>query len=117
MSDSVEEILRELNLVLGVVGSFVCSNEGDSLGSVPSRFFDRRALDRVGHLAIQTISGLCTARSVRTVVLDFRYVNWQVIIQAFRQGCLCIVCLPDVNRPLMRMAAEQSVKQLSAVVR
>ena len=117
MPDTLEEILGELNLVLGVVGSFACSSEGDPLVSLPSRFFDRRALSLVGHVATQTIGGLRSVQAASAMQLDLAYANWHVLVKLFRDGCLCVVCLPDVNRPMLRMAADLAARQLSATLK
>jgi hypothetical protein len=39
------------------------------------------------------------------------------MVKAFRQGCLCVVCLPDVNRPMLSAAADLAAKQLAAAVK
>jgi len=117
MEGTLDDILQNVNLILGVVGSFVCSEDGETLASAPTRLFGRRALALVGRLTSQTIAGLRTSQKTRSVELSLAYANWQLLIKSLRGGCLCILCLPGVNRPLVRMAADSAAKEIASTLR
>jgi predicted regulator of Ras-like GTPase activity (Roadblock/LC7/MglB family) len=114
MTPKVQETLGDVNLVTGVIGSFVCSEEGDYLGSAPGRLFDRRALQLVGRTAAQILSGLRSSHRGNIEVVDLAYTKWRLLIQPFRGGCLCVLCLPTANLPMVKMAAASAAKRLAA---
>ena len=39
------------------------------------------------------------------------------LIKSLRGGFLCILCLPSVKRPLLRMAADSAAKEIASVIR
>lgn len=116
MERTLDDILQSVNLVPGVLGSFVCSEDGEALVSAPTRLFGRRALALVGRIASQTIAGLRSSQKTSSVELDLGYTNWQLLIKSCRGGCLCILCLPSVNRPLLRMSADSAAMEIASTL-
>ena len=58
----MEDILKDINTVVGVRGSFVCNGKGQVLASTPPALFDQTILSTVGRTIAQTTAGLATAR-------------------------------------------------------
>jgi predicted regulator of Ras-like GTPase activity (Roadblock/LC7/MglB family) len=58
----MEDILKDINAVMGVTGSFVCNGEGQVLASALPELFDKTILSTVGRTMAQTMAGLAIAR-------------------------------------------------------
>jgi len=61
----MEDILKDINAVMGVTGSFVCNGEGQVLASALSDLFDETTLSTVGRPMAQTMAGLAIARRLK----------------------------------------------------
>jgi predicted regulator of Ras-like GTPase activity (Roadblock/LC7/MglB family) len=61
----MEDILKNINVVVGVTGSFVCNGEGQVLASALSDLFDETILSTVGRTMAQTMAGLAIARRLK----------------------------------------------------
>ena len=61
----MEDILKNINVMVGVTGSFVCKGEGQVLASALPELFDETTLSTVGRTMAQTMAGLATARRLK----------------------------------------------------
>ena len=109
----MESILKDINAVVGVTGCFVCNNEGEILGSVLPGVFDREVISSVGRTAVQTLLGLQTTRRRRVNDLDLLYREGRVIVKSLGEGCLCILCVRNINVPLLNLTANLAAKKLT----
>jgi predicted regulator of Ras-like GTPase activity (Roadblock/LC7/MglB family) len=110
----VEGILKDINTVVGVTGSFICDGEGQVLASVLSDPLDETILSTVGRTMAQTMAGLATARRRKVSDMDLLYHEGRVVIKNLREGCLCILCVRHINVPLLNLTANVAVKKLAA---
>ncbi|MFB0535579.1 MAG: roadblock/LC7 domain-containing protein [Anaerolineae bacterium] len=113
----MESILEDINAVVGVTGCFVCNNEGEVLGSVLPGVFDRQVISSVGRTAVQTLLGLQTTRRRRVNDLDLLYREGRVIVKSLGEGCLCILCVRNINVPLLNLTANLAAKKLTTRLR
>jgi predicted regulator of Ras-like GTPase activity (Roadblock/LC7/MglB family) len=109
----VEDILRDINTVVGVTGSFVCSGEGQVLASALPNLFDETILSTVGRIMSQTIAGLTTTRRRKVGDIDLLYREGRVVVKNLREGCLCILCVRNINVPLLNLTANVANKKLA----
>ena len=58
----MENVLKDINAVVGVTGSFVCNGEGQVSASALPDLFDETILSTVGRTMAQTMAGLAIAR-------------------------------------------------------
>ena len=108
----MESILEDINAVVGVTGCFVCDSEGEVLASVLPGVFGETALT-AGRTAMQTILGLQTTRHRRVNDLDLLYREGRIIVKSLGEGCLCILCVRNINVPLLNLTANLAVKKLT----
>ncbi|TEU17854.1 MAG: roadblock/LC7 domain-containing protein [Anaerolineales bacterium] len=108
----MESILEHINAVVGVTGCFVCDSEGEVLASVVPGVFDGEVVSSVGRTAMQTILGLQTTRRRRVNDLDLLYREGRIVVKSLREGCLCILCVRNINVPLLNLTANLAVKKL-----
>jgi predicted regulator of Ras-like GTPase activity (Roadblock/LC7/MglB family) len=112
----MENILKNINAVLGVTGCFVCDNEGQVLASALPDIFDDDILSAIGRIVTQTVAGLATSRRRRVVDIDLVYSQSRFIAKYFGKGCLCVLCVRDINLPLLNLTAKMVTKRLIPMV-
>jgi predicted regulator of Ras-like GTPase activity (Roadblock/LC7/MglB family) len=109
----MESTLEHINAVVGVTGCFVCDSEGEVLASVLPGVFDGELVSSAGRTAMQTILGLQTTRRRRVNDLDLLYREGRIIVKSLGQGCLCILCVRNINVPLLNLTANLAAKKLT----
>jgi predicted regulator of Ras-like GTPase activity (Roadblock/LC7/MglB family) len=109
----MESILEDINTVVGVTGCFVCDSEGEVLASVLPGVFDGEMVSSAGRTAMQTVLGLQTASRRRVNDLDLLYREGRVIVKSLGEGCLCILCVRNINVPLLNLTANLATKKLT----
>ncbi len=112
----MDKVLREINDVIGVAGSFVCNATGDVIASDMPQVFPSAALPRVGRILTQTIAGLGTARRKKVVDIDLQYLDRRLVVKNLREGCLCIVCACTMNVPLLNLTADVGVRKINRLL-
>lgn len=109
----MEEILRDVNAVVGVTGSFVCDDEGHVLAQILPNIFDAEMLSPVGRTLAQTIAGLETTNRRKVGDIDLLYEQGRLIVKNLGDGCLCVLCVRRINVPLLNLTANVAAKKLS----
>ena len=108
----MKSILEDINAVVGVTGCFVCGSEGEILASVLPGVFDGEAVSAAGWTAMQTILGLQTTRRRRVNELDLLYREGRIIVKSLGEGCLGILCVRNINIPLLNLTANLAAREL-----
>ena len=108
----METILKDINAVVGVTGSFVCDDEGQVMAKLMPQVFDDNLLSPVGRTMAQTIAGLKIAQRRKVGDIDLLYDEGRLIFKSVGEGCLCILCVKRINVPLLNMTANVAVKKL-----
>ncbi len=108
----METILKDINAVVGVTGSFICDGEGQIVAKLMPNIFDDNLLSPVGRTVAQTIAGLKIAQRCRIGDIDLVYDEGRVIVKSIDEGCLCILCVKRVNAPLLNLTVNVAAKKL-----
>jgi predicted regulator of Ras-like GTPase activity (Roadblock/LC7/MglB family) len=108
----VEGVLNDINAVVGVTGSFVCNSEGQVLASALPALFDEAILSTVSRTIAQTTAGLATTRRRKVGDIDLVYSQGRFIAKNLGEGCLCILCVRNINVPLLNLTANVMAKKL-----
>ncbi len=109
----MENHLKEINAVLGVVGSFVCLSDGSL---VAKALPDKLDAASAAHIATQTLSALDTSGQ-RIVEADLIYGQGRLVLKNLRGGVLVIVCARNINIPLLNLTANVAAKKLAAEIK
>lgn len=108
----MERILKDINTVVGVVGCYVCDNEGQVLASDMPELFDESILSSVGRIITQTLAGLAIARRRRVAEIDLIYDQTRFMAKNLGEACLCILSTRNVNVPLLNLTAKVASRKL-----
>ncbi|TEU17853.1 MAG: roadblock/LC7 domain-containing protein [Anaerolineales bacterium] len=112
----MEDILNDINAVVGVTGCFICNGEGQVSASALPDLFDETILSAVGRTMVQTITGMATAHRRKIGDIDLVYGQGRLIAENLGEGCLCILCVRKINVPLLNLTANVAAKKLKAKI-
>ena len=112
----METVLKEINEMNGVLGSFVCDEEGKTLARAVPDIYDDEMLARAGRTAAQTTVGLWMAKQRAVGEIDLLFSGGRLIVKGLDSACLCILCTPRLNLPLLNMTANIAVKKLQKAI-
>ncbi len=113
----MEEILEDINAVAGVIGCCLYDSEGQVTASALPDLFDETILSTVGLTLTQTIAGVATARRRKVGDIDLVYREGRVVVKNLGEACLCVLCLRQINVPLLNLTANVAARKLVAKIR
>ncbi|RLE05441.1 MAG: hypothetical protein DRJ13_02010 [Bacteroidetes bacterium] len=94
--------LLEINQVLGVWGSVLCSNRGELIESVPPTGFNKTTLEDIGRKAVDLLSSAEKSVTGSTEAV-IHYSERKMFLVDLKQAILIVFCTPSVDIPLLRM--------------
>jgi predicted regulator of Ras-like GTPase activity (Roadblock/LC7/MglB family) len=109
----MKSILEDIRAVVGVTGCFVCNSEGQLLASAMPDLFDENILSTVGRTMAQTVAGLATTRRRKVGDIDLVYEQGRLIAKNLGESCLCILCVRNINVPLLNLTANLAARKLT----
>ena len=108
----METILKEINAVVGVIGSFVCLNDASVVARAMPDSIPTAQTDLAARVACQTIQALeSSGQPVNDFDLTFE--KGRLFFKNLGGGVLAIVCARTINIPLLNLAANAAVKKLA----
>jgi predicted regulator of Ras-like GTPase activity (Roadblock/LC7/MglB family) len=108
----MKTILKDINAVVGVTGSFVCDGDGQIVARLLPGVFDDDVVSPAGRTMAQTIAGLKIAQRCKIGDFDLVYDEGRVIVKSVDEGCLCILCVRRVNTPLLNLTVNVAAKKI-----
>jgi predicted regulator of Ras-like GTPase activity (Roadblock/LC7/MglB family) len=112
--DPMQDILRHINSVEGVMGSAVFNVQGDVLSHAFPPLIDADALKKAAELTLECIHGLQIAQTLE--VLDLRYAEGRIIIKNFPGAMLYLLCAKNINLQVLIITLNLAVKKLESLV-
>jgi len=109
-------ILNDLNDIPGVNGAFVCNAEGRVLASSLKAPIAQALLDTVAKSLSRTAEGVRTLQGKGSPDLEMVFESGVLILKPLDPGCLCILCAPKVNIPMLNLTANMAVRQLKKAI-
>ncbi len=108
----METILKEINLVLGVSGSFICDAEGKLLAQALPNITDPAPVAMAARVVAQVLQALESAGQ-RASEIDLTFADRRLILKTVRGGALAILCARSINLPLLNLTANLAAKKLA----
>ncbi len=109
----MEDDLKDINSLMGVVGSFVCGPDGDLIAHAMPEPYDAERLSLTAHVISRTLQAL-DASGQRTTELDLLYDGGRLIFKTSRSATLAVLCTRNINVPLLNMTANVAIKKIAA---
>ncbi len=108
----MQELLREIESVVGVRGAFLCNPEGEILASTLKGEADASTITAIARTLNRTFEGLRLARRRKVQELDLVFDKGRLVAKNLPEGCLVIECAPNMNVPLLNMTVNLVVRKL-----
>ncbi len=112
----MEAILRDVNSVVGVTGSFVADPDGKILARAIPSVFDNDMLSAAARSASQTMLGLETTRRRKVQELDLVYQDGRLVSKRMKNGFFLILCVRNINVPLLNLTANVAMRKLEGSI-
>ena len=110
----MQDILRHINSVEGVMGSAVFSEKGSVLSHTFPPLIDAESLKRAANLTIECVHGLQIAQTLETI--DLRYAEGRILFRAFSGAILCLLCAKSINLQVLNITLNLAVKKLAVLL-
>jgi predicted regulator of Ras-like GTPase activity (Roadblock/LC7/MglB family) len=110
----MQDILRYINSVEGVIGSAVFNDHGAVVDQAFPPIIDSNALKSAAGLVLECVHGLQIAQSLD--ILDLRYTEGRIIIKTFPGALLCLLCAKSINLQVLTITLNLAVKKLEALL-
>ena len=110
----MQDILRYINSVEGVIGSAVFNDHGVVIDHAFPPLIDTNSLKTAVGVVLECAHGLQVTRSLD--ILDLRYAEGRFIIKAFPGALLCLLCAKNVNLQVLTITLNLAVKKLEALL-
>ena len=106
----MENILKEMNELPGVRGSFVCDREGAVLSTaMPEPYLTQ--VERIGREVVQVVA-LMQMLGEETDILDFLFSDGRILVNGLRDFSLIVFCEPDVDISMVRLRSNVTLGEI-----
>ena len=108
----MKAILDDLRDVPGVTGAFVCADDGSVLASSLQTPIEPALLKTISRTIVRTAEGIHSMKAKGSLDIEMVFESGVLILKPLDPGCLCILCVPKVNVPMLNLTANMAVRQL-----
>lgn len=108
----MEAILKEINGVVGVTGSFICLNDGSVAAQAVPASFGAANVAQAARVAIQTFHAL-EASGRHIAEADLMFEQGRLLLKNLRGGILVIICARQINVALLNLTATVAAKKIA----
>jgi predicted regulator of Ras-like GTPase activity (Roadblock/LC7/MglB family) len=110
----MQDILRYINSVEGVIGSAVFNEQGTVVDQAFPPIIETGSLKTIAAMVLECAHGLQIAQTLD--ILDLRYVDGRIIIKTFPGAMLCLLCAKNINLQVLTITLNLAVKKLEALL-
>jgi predicted regulator of Ras-like GTPase activity (Roadblock/LC7/MglB family) len=110
----MQDILRYINSVEGVIGSAVFNEQGAVVDHAFPPIIESGSLKTIAGLVLECAHGLQIAQTLD--ILDLRYTEGRIIIKTFPGAMLCLLCAKNINLQVLTITLNLAVKKLEALL-
>jgi len=110
----MQDILRYINSVDGVIGSAVFNQNGVVVDHAFPPIIDAASLKEVSRLLMECTHTLQINQSLD--ILDLRYAEGRIIVKAFPGAMLCLLCAKNMNLQVLTITLNLAVKKLESML-
>ncbi len=108
----MKDILQHINSVDGVIGSALFSHKGEVLVHAFPPLIDAAALKKAAALNLECSHGLQISQTLD--LLDLRYSDGRILVKAFPEAMLFLLCANSINLQILSITLNLAVKKLGA---
>ena len=108
----MQDILRDINSVDGIIGAAVFSQKGDLLAHAFPALIDAASLKKVAALMLECSYGLQISQTLE--LLDLRYAGGRIVVKTFSGSMLFLLCTNTISLQVLTINLNLAVKKLEA---
>lgn len=106
----MKDILQHINSVDGVIGSALCSHNGEVFAHAFPPLIDEASVKKIASLTVECSHGLQISQTLN--LLDLRYSNGRILVKAFPEAMLFLLCANSINLQVLLITLNLAVKKL-----
>lgn len=106
----MQDILKYINSVEGVIGSAVFSDKGSVLANAFPALIDASSLKKAAALVLECSHGLQISQTLD--ILDLRYSDGRILAKSFTGATLFLLCTKNINLQMLSITLNLAVKKL-----
>jgi predicted regulator of Ras-like GTPase activity (Roadblock/LC7/MglB family) len=106
----MQDILKHINSIEGVVGSAVFNDKGSVLVHAFPALIDAASLDKAAALVLECSHGLQISQTMD--ILDLRYADGRIVAKSFPGATLFMLCTKNINLQMLSITLNLAVKKL-----
>jgi len=111
----MEDVLKEINELTGVRGSFICDGHGNVLSTAMPEAYDKE-VKHIGREVFQVIA-LLQMLGEDTDSLDFLFSDGRIVVNGLRDFSLIVFCERNVDISMLRLKSNVSLAEIRRNVR
>ena len=110
----MEAVLQQINGVPGVIGSLICTENGELAAHSFPPLFDEAILQSAADAAAESSAGLSSATG-GTGMIDLRYDEGRILVKPIKRSFLLLFCTKTLNMQLLVMSLNVAAQKLERV--
>ena len=110
----MQDILRHINSIEGVIGSAVFNEKGAVLTHAFPPLIDAASLQKAAELTLECVQSLQIEQTLE--LFDLRYAEGRIIIKAFPGALLYLLCAKNINLQVLTITLNLAVKKLESLL-
>jgi predicted regulator of Ras-like GTPase activity (Roadblock/LC7/MglB family) len=111
----MEQVLKQLGTVPGVVGSMVCDLDGGLVSKTFPSLFDDEVLASAARILVDGAAGLETVTG-KVGMIDLRYADARILVRPMAGAHLVLLCAAQTNLQLLNISTSGAVPKLERLV-
>lgn len=112
----MEAVLQQINKTQGIVGCFVCNEDGIILGHALPPMYNMNSLQEASSLIADSLSGMDEATG-GCGSLDLRFSKYRIIVRTVQGGYLLVLCDHSINFQLIALSLGVAQKKLERTIK
>lgn len=110
----MQDILKHINSIEGVIGSAVFSEKGTVLVHSFPALIDAASLKKASVLMLECSHGLQISQTLD--ILDLRYSDGRIVAKAFPGAILFLLCTKSINLQMLSITLNLAIKKLEPML-
>jgi predicted regulator of Ras-like GTPase activity (Roadblock/LC7/MglB family) len=106
----MENILKDMNDLPGVRGSFICDGDGTVISTAMPHAYSSQ-IGHVGREVVQVIA-LLQMLGEETDVVDFLFSDGRILVNGFKDFSLIVFCEPDTDIAMVRLESNVTLGEI-----
>jgi len=107
---TMEDLLREINQLPDVRGSFICDGNGLVLSSAMPET-DPQEVDNIGREVVQVVA-LLQMLGEETGILDFLFSDGRILVNGLADLSLVVLCEPNIDISMVRLKSNVTLAEI-----